>query len=124
MKFRRIISGAAAAVMALRMAGAPMANLPVLSTAITAGAEDEGDLICGDFKYRFTQESADGVFITGYVGEGGEVVIPSELNGNTVVGTYWGAFSECTSEKNCSCQNPTISLCIPALLPAATVSLT
>ncbi len=48
----------------------------------------------GDYDYEIQE---DGVEITKYNGNGGDVVIPSKINGEKVIGIGDWAFSECTS---------------------------
>ena len=59
--------------------------------AITAGAEE---LVDGDYKYTVENGKAT---ITRYIGDGGDVVIPSELGGYSVISVGKSSFDRCNN---------------------------
>lgn len=65
-----------------------------MAMAITASATNESD-----FTYTFSDET-EGVIITGYVGDGGDVVIPDYLGGYPVIEIGDEAFSTVTGNEN------------------------
>lgn len=46
--------------------------------------EISGEFVSGDFKYEVIGDDKDAVRITGYIGKGGDVVIPNEIDGKPV----------------------------------------
>lgn len=81
-KTKRLLAGLL--VLVLMVVGLPMYNMEVK-------AEE-----WGDYKYKVL-EDGNSVMITSYNGNGGEVVIPSEIDGKKVVDIGYMAFSECRS---------------------------
>lgn len=75
-----------AAVLAMVMvfAGLPMYGMEVKAEEV---------LTEGDYQYKVVD---NGVEITKYTGSGGEVTIPSEIDGKKVTSIGWSAFWECS----------------------------
>lgn len=51
--------------------------------------------VSGDFKYE-VNEDGNSVEITGYAGNGGDIVIPAEIDGKEVTSIGYGAFASCS----------------------------
>ena len=64
----------------------------LFDTAVTASAYEYGD-----FAYSIVDDDALTIEITKYTGDGGDFVIPSDINGMKIVSIGYGAFSNCTS---------------------------
>ncbi len=58
-------------------------------------AEENGKLVFGDYKYKVNEDGSS-VTITKYTGKGGEVDIPSEIEGKKVTSIGDSAFSGCS----------------------------
>ncbi len=95
MKFKKLLASAAAAVTSLGIALLPASDCLPFWGGMGVFASAEEDKIVDSLKY-VVRESIAGdstVEITGYVGSGGEVVIPAEIEGLDVTSIGTGAFS-------------------------------
>ena len=103
--FNQIMSTIAASVMAVAMVGMSVyaendsgimpldVPLMVMEEVPSASTKAETD---GDFEYSVNDDGIS-CSITGYNGNGGDVVIPDTLGGYKVTAIGWNAFSGCTS---------------------------
>lgn len=96
MKLKKLLAGALAAVVAV-------GSLSVVSFA------DPGDTgTYGDFEY--TELSNGNVSITGYIGDGGDIVVPSDINGKTVTQIGSKAFEGCETITSVEIPSTVISI--------------
>lgn len=94
MKYKRLLCGITAAVVsASALSAFVSANDDVADALTTVSASEpkseqnieiSGEFVSGDFKYEVIGEDKDAVRITGYIGKGGDVVIPNEIDGKPV----------------------------------------
>ncbi len=115
MKIQKI----AAAVLALTMTAAALPNVSAekalaVDNVLTGRAAviNEEEAPESDFSYE-VNEDGESVTITGYKGNGGNVVIPSEIEGKKVTSIY-SAFYDCTSLTSVKIPNSVTSIGINA----------
>lgn len=87
------------------------------AVAVTASATDESD-----FTYTISNEM-EGVIITGYVGDGGDVVIPDYLGGYPVIAIGDTAFSTTTSDENDQAMQTPAYAITSIIIPNSVVSI-
>ena len=89
---KKILATLLAVSLTFGSAALPAAESGVFLKGVTISASAE---TYGDYEYDVLDDGT--VEITGYIGDGGDVVIPSEINGKSVTSIGFGAFNTCTN---------------------------
>lgn len=115
---KRIVSALCAMTLAASMVAAPALDSGImLVPAISASAETYGD-----FEYYDSYFDENCVVISRYIGNGGDVVIPSSINGKKVTGIGSTAFRDCTNVTSIDIPNSVTSIASAAFFNCSSLT--
>ena len=100
--------GAAAATVVLLGSGMFVHTAVLPDVSLTVYAETSEANVFGDFEYRLLDDGT--IALSGYKGEGGEVKLPSEIDGKSVTIIGENCFWECNSMTSVTIPNSIVSI--------------